>query len=54
MQKVFPDLYNSIVKCQHLPHSVAESHHQDQRRNYFALQEGIVGSGLAQSEKRSI
>lgn len=54
MQNVFSDLYNSIVKCQNPPHSVAESHHQDQCSNYFAWQEGIVDSGLAQSEKRSI
>lgn len=54
MQNVFSDLFNSIVKCQHPQNSVAESHHQDQCSNYFTWQEGIVDSGLAQSEKRSI
>lgn len=54
MQNVFSDLFNSTVKCQHPQNSVAESHHQDQCNNYFTWQEGIVDSGLAQSEKRSI
>lgn len=55
---MFSQTFNSIVKCQHPQNSVAESHHQDQCSNYFTfffiLQEGIVDSGLAQSEKRYI